>query len=35
MKLDIEWIRSVKVVAVLSLISLLAPIGRSFGQAPF
>jgi tripartite-type tricarboxylate transporter receptor subunit TctC len=35
MKLGIEWIRSVKVVALLSLICLLAPAGGAFGQAPF
>src|SRR4030095_13792224 len=35
MKLHIEWTSSVQVVALLSLISLLAPIGRASGQAPF
>src|SRR5512132_3096026 len=35
MKLQIEWTRSVKVLALLSLISLLAPAGGAFGQAPF
>ena len=35
MKLRIEWTRSVKVVALLSLICLLSPSGRAFGQAPF
>ena len=35
MKLHIEWTRSVQVVALLSLISLLAPVGRAFGQTPF
>src|SRR5262249_1692661 len=35
MKLWIQWDRSVKVVALLSLICLLAPAGRAFGQTPF
>ena len=35
MKLNIEWTRSVQVVALLSLISLPAPVGRAFGQVPF
>ena len=35
MKLHIEWTRSVQVVALLSLISLLAPVGSAFGQAAF
>ena len=35
MKLHIEWTRSVQVVALLSLISLPAPVGRAFGQVPF
>ena len=35
MKLHFEWTRSVKVVALLSLIYLLAPAGRAFGQTPF
>src|SRR5215510_6286810 len=35
MKLHIEWTRSLQVIALLSLISLPASIGRAFGQASF
>src|SRR5262245_29946026 len=35
MKLYIEWTRPLQVIALLSLISLPAPIGRAFGQTPF
>src|SRR4029434_6564730 len=35
MKLHIEWTRSVQIVALLSLISLPASVGRAFGQVPF
>ena len=35
MKLHIEWTRSVQVVALLSLTSLLAPVGSAFGQTAF
>jgi tripartite-type tricarboxylate transporter receptor subunit TctC len=35
MKLDIESARSLKVLALIFLISLLASSGRAFGQAPF
>lgn len=35
MKLQNEWTRSLKVVAMLSLISVLVPGARAFGQAPF
>ena len=35
MKLHIEWIRSVQVVLLVSLISLPTVVGRAFGQGPF
>src|SRR4029450_4791171 len=35
MKLHIEWTRSGEDVALLSLISLPAPVGRASGQVPF
>ena len=35
MKLHIEWIRSVHVVALLILVFLVAPVRRAFGQALF